>query len=45
MLVIYFFSTEVEALKAEPSEAMRELQEAHTNSLNKMADVVAELER
>ncbi|XP_036933856.1 hyaluronan mediated motility receptor [Acanthopagrus latus] len=37
-------STEVEALKAEHSEAMRELQEAHTNSLNKMADVVAELE-
>ncbi|KAM3612829.1 uncharacterized protein V6R79_015327 [Siganus canaliculatus] len=37
-------SGDVAALKGDHYAAMRELQEAHTNSLSKMADVVSELE-
>lgn len=45
MLVITSKSNDVAALKEEHLAAMRELQEAHTNLLGKMADIVTELER
>lgn len=45
--VIFFFSksNDMAALKDEQFAAMRELEEAHTNSLSKMTDIVTELER
>lgn len=43
----FFFSksNDMAALKDEQFAAMRELEEAHANSLSKMTDIVTELER
>lgn len=45
VLMISSKSNDVADLKEQHFTAMRELQEAHTNSLSKMADIVTELER
>ncbi len=45
VLGIFSKSNDVATLKEEHNVTMRELQEAHTNALSKMADIVTELER
>lgn len=45
MAVSFSKSSDVIALEEKHAEAMRKLQEEHTNSMSKMGDIVTELER